>query len=82
MAVIAAEMIRANEGAGWIITTGMESGNTVQILAGMISIGLVGLLLASLLRLDVYKRQVTVQLEAGGMSIGQMQPGKMETNRR
>lgn len=51
MAVIAAEMIRANEGAGWIITTGMESGNTVQILAGMISIGLVGLLLASLLRL-------------------------------
>lgn len=51
MAVIAAEMIRANEGAGWIITTGMESGNTVQILAGMISIGLVGLILASLLRL-------------------------------
>ncbi len=51
MAVIAAEMIRASEGAGWIITTGMESGNTVQILSGMISIGLVGLLLASLLRL-------------------------------
>ena len=51
MAVIAAEMIRADEGAGWIITTGMESGNTVQILAGMISIGLVGLILASLLRL-------------------------------
>ena len=51
MAVIAAEMIRASEGAGWIITTGMESGNTVQILTGMISIGLVGLLLASLLRM-------------------------------
>lgn len=28
------------------------------------------------------KKLVTVQLEAGGMSIGQMQPGKMETNRR
>lgn len=51
MAVIAAEMIRADEGAGWIITTGMESGNTVQILVGMISIGLIGLILATLLRL-------------------------------
>lgn len=50
MAVIAAEMISAREGAGWIIITGMESGNTVQILAGMISIGLVGLLLATALR--------------------------------
>ena len=28
------------------------------------------------------KKLVTVQLEAGGMSIGQMQPGKMEMNRR
>lgn len=50
MAVIAAEMISANEGAGWIIITGMESGNTVQILAGMISIGFVGLILATTLR--------------------------------
>lgn len=51
MAVIAAEMIRSGEGSGWIIITGMESGNTVQILVGMISIGLVGLLLASMLRM-------------------------------
>jgi len=50
MAVIAAEMIRSSEGSGWIIITGMESGNTLQILVGMVSIGLVGLLLASLLR--------------------------------
>ncbi len=50
MAVIAAEMIRSGEGTGWIITTGMESGNTVQILVGMVSIGVVGLLLANLLR--------------------------------
>lgn len=50
MAVIAAEMIRSSEGTGWIITTGMESGNTVQILVGMVSIGVIGLLLANLLR--------------------------------
>lgn len=50
MAVIAAEMIRSSEGAGWIITTGSESGNTVQVLIGMISIGLTGLVLASALR--------------------------------
>ena len=50
MAVIAAEMIRSSEGTGWIITTGMDSGNTVQILIGMVSIGFIGLILASLLR--------------------------------
>ena len=50
MAVIAAEMIRSSEGSGWIIITGMESGNTLQILVGMFSIGIVGLLLAGLLR--------------------------------
>jgi len=50
MAVIAAEMIRSGEGTGWIIITGMESGDTVQILVGMVSIGVVGLVLATLLR--------------------------------
>lgn len=51
MAVIAAEMIRSSEGSGWIIITGMESGDTVQILVGMVSIGVVGLLLAAMLRM-------------------------------
>lgn len=50
MAVIAAEMIRSSEGSGWVIITGMENGDTVQIIVGMISIGLVGLLLAQMLR--------------------------------
>lgn len=50
MAVLAAEMVRSSEGVGWIIITGMEGGDTVQILVGMISIALVGLLLATLLR--------------------------------
>lgn len=50
MAVIAAEMIRSSEGTGWIITTGMDAGDTVQILVGMISIGFIGLILANVLR--------------------------------
>lgn len=50
MAVLAAEMVRSSEGAGWIIIRGMETGNTVQILVGMISIGIVGFLIANAMR--------------------------------
>jgi len=50
MAVLAAEMVCANEGVGYLIIGGMQSGNTTQILVGMIAIGLVGLVLASLMR--------------------------------
>lgn len=50
MTVLAAEMVRSSEGTGWIIIMGMETGNTVQIVVGMISIGIVGLLLATLMR--------------------------------
>jgi NitT/TauT family transport system permease protein/sulfonate transport system permease protein len=50
MAVLAAEMVRSSEGAGWIIIRGMETGNTVQILVGMISIGIVGFLIATAMR--------------------------------
>lgn len=51
MAVLAAEMVSSYEGSGWIIVTGMNNGNTVQIMVGMISIGLVGLLLATGMRM-------------------------------
>lgn len=49
-AVVAAEIIYSEEGAGWIITTGMNNGNTVQIMVGMIAIGVVGFVLSSLMR--------------------------------
>jgi ABC-type nitrate/sulfonate/bicarbonate transport system permease component len=50
MAVLAAEMITATEGAGWLILSGMQTGKAVNNVIGMISIGLVGLLLATLIR--------------------------------
>lgn len=50
MAVLAAEMVRSSEGTGWIIIMGMETGNTTQILVGIISIAIVGLLLATIMR--------------------------------
>ncbi|HYE83757.1 MAG TPA: ABC transporter permease [Clostridia bacterium] len=50
MAVLGAEMIRSSEGAGWIIIMGMESGNTPQMIVGMISIGITGFILATSMR--------------------------------
>ena len=50
MGVLAAEMVRSNEGVGWIIIMGQERGSTVQILTGMLSIGIVGLLLSVIMR--------------------------------
>ncbi len=50
MAVLAAEMVSSNQGCGWIITTGMNNGDTVQILVGMLAIGIVGFILANLMR--------------------------------
>lgn len=47
--VLAAEMISAFEGVGWIITAGASRGNTAQILAGMIPIGVMGVILTSLI---------------------------------
>lgn len=49
-AVIAAEMIRADEGVGWVIFNGMNYANTTQVLVGMVTIGLVGFLIAELLK--------------------------------
>lgn len=50
MAVLAAEMISSYEGAGWIITMGMNTGNTVLILTGMVAIAIVGFVLANAMR--------------------------------
>lgn len=50
MAVLAAEMITATEGAGWLILSGMQTGKMVNNVIGMISIGIVGLLLATIIR--------------------------------
>ncbi len=48
--VLAAEMVRSAEGIGWLIVSGMEMNNTVQILVGIVAIGIVGFLLAIFMR--------------------------------
>ena len=49
--VLAAEMISSTKGVGWIILAGQNSANMTQIFAGILVIGAIGLLLASLMRL-------------------------------
>ena len=46
-AVVGAEMVRSDEGVGWLIVMGMTNGNTVQIMVGMLAIGIVGYVLAT-----------------------------------
>jgi len=46
-AVVGAEMVRSDEGVGWLIVMGMTNGNTVQIMVGMLAIGIVGFALAT-----------------------------------
>lgn len=48
--VVAAEMIKAENGLGWIIQAGMDNNKMTQILAGIIMIGVVGFLLAYIMR--------------------------------
>lgn len=50
MAVLVAEMVRSTEGVGWIIIRGNDTGNTTQIIVGMITIGLIGFILAVIMR--------------------------------
>lgn len=50
MAVLVAEMVRSTEGVGWIIIRGNDTGNTTQIIVGMITIGFIGFILAALMR--------------------------------
>ncbi|MGL6197924.1 MAG: ABC transporter permease [Lachnospiraceae bacterium] len=46
-AVVGAEMVRSNEGVGWLIVMGMTNGNTIQIMVGILAIGIIGFLLAN-----------------------------------
>lgn len=51
MAVLAAEMITATSGCGWLILAGMQSGVMLNNVLGMIAIGIVGLILATVMRI-------------------------------
>lgn len=48
--VLAAEMVRSSEGVGWLILMGQTSMNMTQVFAGIIVIGLIGLVLALIMR--------------------------------
>lgn len=48
--VMAAEMVRSSEGLGWMIVTGMNNNNIDQILTGIVAIGIIGFILAVLMR--------------------------------
>lgn len=48
--VVAAEMIKAENGLGWIIQAGMDNNNMTQILAGIIMIGIGGFVLTCIMR--------------------------------
>ena len=49
--VVAEEMIRAENGLGWLIQAGMDNNNMTQILSGIIMIGIVGFILTCLMRI-------------------------------
>ena len=51
MAVLSAEMVGAQEGCGWIILRGSDTTNIPLVLVGMVVIGAVGLLLATIMRM-------------------------------
>lgn len=48
--VVAAEMIRSSEGVGWVIISSLETNNTVQTLVGIVGIGIIGYILAIIMR--------------------------------
>lgn len=48
--VVAAEMIRSSEGVGWIIISSMDTNNVLQSLIGIAGIGIVGFVLAIIMR--------------------------------
>ncbi len=50
MAVLAAEMVGAQEGCGWMIQRGSDTLNITLVMVGMIVVGIVGLLLATIMR--------------------------------
>ena len=48
--VLAAEMIRSSAGLGWIIISGQSTNNNVQLLSGIIAVGVVGFISVLLMR--------------------------------
>lgn len=48
--VVAAEMVKAENGLGWIIQAGMDNNNMTQILSGIIMIGIGGFILTFIMR--------------------------------
>lgn len=50
MTMLAAEMVRSSEGIGWLIIQGQAVNDMTQMIAGMLAIGIVGLLLATGMR--------------------------------
>ena len=48
--VLAAEMVRSSEGLGGMIVSGMNNNDMVQILVGIVTIGIVGFFLAVIMR--------------------------------
>jgi ABC-type nitrate/sulfonate/bicarbonate transport system permease component len=50
MTMLAAEMIRSSKGIGWVIIAGQRVNNITQMIVGMIAIGIVGFVLANLMR--------------------------------
>lgn len=49
--VVAAEMIKAEDGLGWMIQAGMDNNNMTQILSGIIMIGIGGFVLTCVMRI-------------------------------
>lgn len=49
-AVVAAEMVRSTNGIGWLITAGQGIGDIEQVMVGIVVIGVVGYLLATIMR--------------------------------
>ena len=47
---IGSEMIRSTDGVGWLIIRGMDNNNLLQELVGILAVGIVGFILASILR--------------------------------
>ena len=48
-------MVRASQGVGWVIIRGQDSNSTVQIMVGIVAVGIVGFALAVLMRWIVAK---------------------------
>lgn len=48
--VVAAEMVKSSQGVGWVIIKGQDSNSTVQIMVGILAVGIIGFLLAVLMR--------------------------------